>query len=51
VAQIILQRVDQLDANLLVMGAYGRARWREKIFGGTTQDVLRMMTVPVLMAH
>jgi nucleotide-binding universal stress UspA family protein len=51
VAQIILQRVDRLDANLLVMGAYGRARWREKIFGGTTQDVLRMMTVPVLMAH
>jgi nucleotide-binding universal stress UspA family protein len=50
-AEIILQRVDKLGADLVVMGAYGRARWREKIFGGTTQDVLRMMTTPVLMAH
>jgi nucleotide-binding universal stress UspA family protein len=50
-ADVILQRVDELDANLVVMGAYGRARWREKIFGGTTQDVLAMTNTPVLMAH
>ena len=36
---------------LLVMGAYGRWRWREQIFGGATQYVLRNTTVPVLMTH
>jgi nucleotide-binding universal stress UspA family protein len=36
---------------LLVMGAYGRWRWREQIFGGATQYVLRNAKVPVLMTH
>ena len=36
---------------LLVMGAYGRWRWREWVFGGATQYVLRHMTIPVLMTH
>jgi nucleotide-binding universal stress UspA family protein len=33
------------------MGAYGRWRWRERLFGGATQYVLRNTKVPVLMAH
>ncbi len=37
--------------HLLVMGAYGRWRWREWVFGGATQHVLRHTPVPVLMAH
>jgi nucleotide-binding universal stress UspA family protein len=36
---------------LLVMGAYGRWRWQEWVFGGATQYVLRHMTMPVLMMH
>jgi nucleotide-binding universal stress UspA family protein len=36
---------------LLVMGAYGRWRWREWVFGGATHHVLRHATVPVLMMH
>jgi nucleotide-binding universal stress UspA family protein len=36
---------------LLVMGAYGRWRWQEWVFGGATQYVLRHMTIPVLMTH
>ena len=36
---------------LLVMGAYGRWRWQEWVFGGATQYVLRHMTMPVLMTH
>lgn len=36
---------------LLVMGAYGRWRWREWVFGGATHDILHHTAVPVLMVH
>lgn len=37
--------------DLLVMGAYGRSRFREIILGGVTRHMLQHMTVPVLMSH
>ncbi len=37
--------------DLLVTGAYGHSRTREMILGGVTRDLLRHMTLPVLMAH
>jgi nucleotide-binding universal stress UspA family protein len=33
------------------MGAYGHWRWREWVFGGVTQDVLRNTAVPILMSY
>jgi nucleotide-binding universal stress UspA family protein len=36
---------------LLVMGAYGRWRWREWVFGGATHYVLHHTAGPVLMVH
>jgi nucleotide-binding universal stress UspA family protein len=36
---------------LMAMGAYGHSHLREPILGGMTRDILRQMTVPVLMAH
>lgn len=39
------------SADLLVMGCYGHARFRELVLGGATQTVLKSMTLPVLMAH
>jgi nucleotide-binding universal stress UspA family protein len=47
----ILSRLADLDADLLVMGAYGRSRMREFVFGGATLHVARHMTVPTLFAH
>lgn len=44
-------RAVHLGADLIVMGAYGRPRLREVLLGGTTQDMLENMSVPVLMAH
>ena len=38
-------------ADLLVMGAYGRSRFSEWIFGGATRHVLAQATLPVLMRH
>lgn len=51
VSDTILAQVAGLGADLLVMGAYGHSRLREMILGGVTRDVLRHMSVPVLMAH
>jgi nucleotide-binding universal stress UspA family protein len=34
---------------LLVMGAYGHARWRQWLFGSTTSTLLRVSDVPVLI--
>ena len=47
----LLSRASDLDADLLVMGAYGHSRVRELLLGGATQTVLESMTLPVLMAH
>jgi nucleotide-binding universal stress UspA family protein len=40
-----------LDADLLVMGAYGHSRMREMIFGGVTLEMLGDCAIPVLMMH
>lgn len=47
----LLSFASDVDADLLVMGCYGRSRAREFLLGGATRTVLRTMTVPVLMAH
>jgi nucleotide-binding universal stress UspA family protein len=47
----ILARVVADGADMLVMGAYGHSRLREFVLGGATRDVLKHMTVPVLMSH
>ena len=51
VADIILSRAADLDADLLVMGAYGHGRLRELVLGGVTRAILARMTLPVLMSH
>ena len=33
------------------MGGYGHHRMREVLLGGVTRDILRQMTVPVMMSH
>jgi nucleotide-binding universal stress UspA family protein len=38
-------------SDLLISGAYSRSRWREKVFGGTTEFLLRKARMPVLMLH
>ncbi|MGE0736578.1 MAG: universal stress protein [Alphaproteobacteria bacterium] len=51
VGSMLLSRAADLGVDLLVMGAYGRSRLREFIMGGASRDILRYMTVPVLMSH
>jgi nucleotide-binding universal stress UspA family protein len=47
----LLSRASDLEADLLVMGAYGHSRVRELLLGGVTRTILESMTLPVLMAH
>lgn len=47
----LIEAAKEAEADLLIMGAYGRSAWREFIFGGATRDVLKSMRMPVLMAH
>lgn len=47
----ILRFATDGDADLIVMGAFGRSRFKEWILGGATRHVLEKMTVPVFMAH
>lgn len=47
----VLLHVQNVDADLLVMGGYGHARWREVVLGGATNSVLQGATRPVLFSH
>lgn len=51
IGDLLLSRVADRGADLIVMGAYGHARWREVVLGGVTRQLLQEMTVPVLMSH
>jgi len=48
---VLLNRVSDIGADLIVMGGYGRSRFREFILGGVTRHILQHMTTPVLMSH
>jgi len=48
---LLLSRLADLDADLLVMGAYGHSRLREIVAGGVTRTLLESTPVPLLMSH
>ncbi|HWA48932.1 MAG TPA: universal stress protein [Dongiaceae bacterium] len=48
---ILLDRARRLDADLLVMGAYGQSRISEFVFGGATRTVLGAASVPILLSR
>lgn len=49
--EMLLSRVADAGADLLVMGCYGHSRAREWALGGVSRTILGSMTVAVLMAH
>lgn len=48
---LVLNYLADSGADLLIMGAYGHSRLREKAFGGVTNTILHQMTTPVLMSE
>ena len=51
IAEAMLSCAADLRTDLIVMGAYGHARWAERVLGGATRGLLTSMTIPVLMSH
>lgn len=51
VSEVLLRHARDLDADLIVMGAYGHSRFRESILGGATREMLEKSDLPVLMGH
>jgi nucleotide-binding universal stress UspA family protein len=50
-AHVLLEQVQQLDASLLVMGAYGRSTLREFFCGSLTHTMLQESPVPLFLYH
>lgn len=51
VSDAILDRAREHGADLIVMGAYGRHRWNERLFGGTTLSMIQQRERAVFLAH
>ena len=51
ISDILIRHCTDRNIDMLVMGAYGRARWSEAMFGGATRDMLENCPVPLFMAH
>lgn len=51
ISDVLNRHLREIDAEMLVMGAYGHSRFREAILGGATRNMLEQAEVPVFMAH
>ena len=51
VADVLRRHAVDTDAGMLVMGAYGHSRLRERIFGGVTRSMLENPPVPLFIAR
>lgn len=51
VAELLLRRVKELGADMIVAGGYGHTRLREWVFGGVTRALLTRPPVPCLLSH
>jgi nucleotide-binding universal stress UspA family protein len=47
----LIAAAQEAGADLLVMGGYGHAPWREQLFGGATRTALATMPLPMLLVH
>lgn len=50
-AEEILSRLQDLETDLLVAGAFGHSRLGERLFGGASRTFLHQMMIPVLVSH
>jgi len=51
VADTLRQHAIDVSADLLVMGAYGHSRLRQRVFGGVTRSMVDEPPLPVLLAR
>ncbi|MCZ0812565.1 MAG: universal stress protein [Pseudomonadota bacterium] len=51
ISDVLMRHASDMDADMIVMGAYGHSRFREAVFGGATRYMLEQASLPVFMAH
>ena len=51
ISDVLVRSITDRDIDMMVMGAYGRARWSEAMFGGATRDMLESCPVPLFLAR
>jgi len=51
IGRLLLARAKELNADMIVMGAFHHSRWREFILGGVTLTMLEEANIPLFMAH
>jgi nucleotide-binding universal stress UspA family protein len=51
IGRVILHRAQEMDAQLIVMGAYGRPRTLEFFLGSITRRMLEASPVPLFLTH
>ncbi len=51
VAEALIAAATHGNAGLFVMGAYGKTRFSERIFGGVTREMLSRVPMPLLLTH
>ena len=51
IAETLRLRAEQTDADMIVMGAYGHSRVRERFLGGATRDMLKVADRPIFFAR
>lgn len=51
IGQVIINKTQALDADLLIMGAYTHNRIQQKFMGGATSFMLEKANIPIFMVH
>lgn len=49
--EVLRQHAREIGCDMIVMGAYGHSRLRERVFGGVTASILKGCEVPVFMVR
>ncbi len=49
VADLLKQHASGISADMIVMGAYGHSRLRERLFGGVTRSMIDTSSIPIFM--
>ncbi|MBI1407435.1 MAG: universal stress protein [Caulobacter sp.] len=50
-SDILRRQIKSLQADMLVMGLYGRPRFQELVLGGVSREMLAEPPVPILLSH
>jgi nucleotide-binding universal stress UspA family protein len=46
----LLARIEALEPALVVIGAFGRRSWRERVFGAVTHHLVDRVEAPLLLS-